>query len=83
MISPIPSANISEIDGDNDSVDSIEKAPLVVEDSPTHVSYPYTVHGSGLAPMALGLGWPNHPRAKGWASSCVALTLFGRAKGPV
>jgi len=38
--SPNPSANVSEMGGDNDSVDSIEEASLVVEDSPTNVSYP-------------------------------------------
>ena len=41
----------------------------------------YTVHGSGLAPMALGPGRADHLRAKGRARGCVALALFGRAKG--
>jgi hypothetical protein len=45
------------------------------------MNYSYTVHGSGLAPMALGSGRPDHLRAKGRARGCVALALFGRAKG--
>ena len=43
VTSPIPSANVSETDGDNDSVDGVEEAPLVVEDSPTNVSYPWPI----------------------------------------
>jgi hypothetical protein len=42
--SPIPpSANVSETDDDNDGVDSIEEASSMVEDSPTNVSYPWTI----------------------------------------
>lgn len=40
--SPIPSANGSETDGDDDSVGSVEETmpPSMMEDSPTNVSYP-------------------------------------------
>ena len=38
--SPIPSANVSETDSDNDSVDSVEEASSMAKDSPTNVSYP-------------------------------------------
>ena len=45
------------------------------------LSHLYTVHRSGLAPIALGPGRPDHPRARDRARGCVALALFGRAKG--
>jgi len=57
--SPIPSANGSETDGDNDSVDNIEETmpSLIMEHDPTNVGYlwpifipynAYLVYGAGL-----------------------------------
>ena len=76
----IPS--VASINPTNLTHDVLSSTPTPNPTSYTNNSSPvYTVHRSGLAPLALGPGRPDHLRAKGRARHCVALTLFGRATG--